>query len=137
MKSQAVFNKWTPQQKLAKKYYALGLLVHPKYREALIATAKSEQMTILACSADDAITTVFFSLHPELDTFYFEFLHHALIHSLGGKRFLRNMRQRTMTNNTAKIDYENRWFRMAKEDFHVDELEDLDSVYISKIRYYL
>jgi len=128
------FKKWNEQQKLQKKYYALGLLVNPKYRNALIYTVQRGQMTIIAHCTGDASCTVFFSLHPELDAFYFEFIHGALIHSLDGERLLRNMRQRTMTNNTAKIGYENRWFRMAKDDMDVDFLSKIDSKQIHSFR---
>jgi len=76
----------------------------------------------------------FFSLHPELDAFYFEFIHGALIHSLDGERLLRNMRQRTMSNNISKIGYENRWFRMARDDFDADLLMKIDSKQLATIK---
>jgi hypothetical protein len=116
------------------KYYALGLLINPKYREPLISTAKSGKMVAIAYSSNQDKSSVFFSMHPELDLFYFEFIHGALIHSLDGERLLRNMRQRTKTSNTADIGYENRWFRMAKEDFSVDALKNISPHELLKLR---
>jgi len=59
-KENPFFKQWNTDEKLRRKYYALGLLVNPKYRESLKQTAQLGQMTAIAFCGDDNSSSIFF-----------------------------------------------------------------------------
>lgn len=121
---------WNIKQKLNNCYYALGLLVNPDYRIALIEAANQTSLTAIVrhIQDDDKLephSVTFFSLHPLLDQFYFEYIQLCAIHSLDAERLLARLSVRTLGGHRNSITYENKWFRLSKENDDLLYLKDL------------